>query len=103
MKPNYTRIYLDLIKYKNKEQTVSKALIDKINNIRIVKDILDIEKELFKNEDLEYNQKLKCYDESTVKVLLDHQKANNLTNVEIGNKYKISRNTIAKWKKIYNE
>lgn len=102
MKPNYTRIYLDLIKYKNKENLVSEALVEKIKNIKFVNDVLEIEKELFKNDNLEYNQKLKCYDETTVKGFLRYQKANNMTNVELSDQYKISRNTIAKWKKIYS-
>lgn len=102
MTPNYTKIYQDLIKYKNKEEFVSEGLAEKINNIKIVKDILEIEKQLFRNDNLQYNQKLKSYDEVTIKELLNDQKKNMMTNAQLGIKYNISRNTIAKWKKVYN-
>ncbi|TDX87247.1 helix-turn-helix domain-containing protein [Epilithonimonas xixisoli] len=103
MKPNYTRIYLDIIKYKNKEKIVSQELVKKINNIKIVKDILEIEKELFKDNYLRQNQKLKSYDEPTIKLILKYQKKNQLTNLELAKQYNISRNTIARWKKNFNK
>ncbi|MCD9855717.1 hypothetical protein LUD75_13420 [Epilithonimonas sp. JDS] len=102
MKPNYTKIYLDLIKFRKKDDVISDSLLEKINNIKIVKDVLEIERELFKNDNSAYNQKLRCYDEKTVKSILEHQRLNKITNTELGQKYKVSRNTIAKWRKIYS-
>ncbi|MCU7618853.1 hypothetical protein NZ698_16860 [Chryseobacterium sp. PBS4-4] len=64
-------------------------------------DIFEVERALFGNSNFVDNQKLKSYDETTIKIVLNHQKENNLTNIELSNHYKISRNTIAKWKKIY--
>ncbi|KQS91834.1 hypothetical protein ASG21_05075 [Chryseobacterium sp. Leaf394] len=101
MKPNYTRIYLDLIKYRQKENLVSDSVLKKIYNIKMANDIFEIERALFGNNNFADNQKLKSYDETTVKIVLNHQRKNKLSNLELSNKYKISRNTIAKWKKIY--
>ncbi|GAA5087029.1 hypothetical protein GCM10023210_09540 [Chryseobacterium ginsengisoli] len=101
MKPNYTKIYLDLIKYKKKEDTVSDSLLKKIKNIEMANDVFEVERELFGNNGFIDNQKLKSYDEMTIKIFLNYQKQNSLTNMELSDQYKISRNTIAKWKKIY--
>jgi len=93
---------LDLIKFKMKGIPISALLLEKINNIKFVQDVLEIEREFFQNHNIAYNQKLKCYDETTIKVILEYQKINKLTNTELGQKYMVSRNTIAKWKRIYS-
>ncbi|MFP3675252.1 hypothetical protein SB724_20775, partial [Bacillus sp. SIMBA_031] len=45
------------------------------------------------------NQKFKSYDKETVQYILKYQKINNLNNVQTAIYFKISRNTLAKWKK----
>ncbi|MGG5208130.1 helix-turn-helix domain-containing protein [Chryseobacterium sp. MIQD13] len=104
MPPNYTKIYLDIVKYKGKEELLTEKLKQKIQNLKTVKDILTLEKELFGTAPCKHhieNQKLRCYDEATILQFLKEQKIHNLNNSTLAKKYHISRNTVSKWKKNY--
>lgn len=46
-------------------------------------------------------QKIKSYDLNSVLEILKFQQKNNYTNTYTADKFKISRNTVAKWRKIY--
>jgi|SRR5690606_7439334 len=45
----------------------------------------------------------KAYDEHTIKAILKHQKEYGMNNSEAARFFKISRNTIISWKKIYSK
>lgn len=47
------------------------------------------------------NQKLKSYDKSTILQILDYQKKHKMNNTHLARHFKLSRNTVTKWKKIY--
>lgn len=47
------------------------------------------------------DNKHRSYDKETVKFITSYQLNNKLTNQEISELFKISRNTISKWKKLY--
>jgi len=51
-----------------------------------------------KKEDLLFNQNHRSYDRATIMEILEYQKKNGLNNVQLANTFKLSRNTVAKWK-----
>lgn len=97
-RPNFKRIYIDMIrlKYPGKTKELLKIL-DK--EILTDYDLLQLNKSLFGNQ--QYNQKLKAYDRETILRILDFQKNNNLNNTQLASHFKLSRNTVTKWKKIF--
>lgn len=44
---------------------------------------------------------INAYDKAYVTEILSYQKRFNLSNLEVSSKFKISRNTIAKWKRVF--
>ena len=101
MIPNYKNIYLDIIskKFPSKTDTYEKILIKKILSNY---DVIVLNKELFPNaKNQTENQKLKSYTKETILKILDYQKAKKLNVTELARHFSISRNTIAKWRKIY--
>ena len=101
MIPNYKNIYLDIIskKFPSKTDTYDKILSKKILSNY---DVIVLNKELFPNaKNQTENQKLKSYTKETILKILDYQKAKKLTVTELARHFSISRNTIAKWRKIY--
>lgn len=105
LKPDYKRIYIDVItkKYPHKMKECGSLLNKKELTVL---DILELNKKIFGNtlkKHQEVNQKFKSYKESDILEILDYQKKNNLNNIQASNYFKISRNTIAKWRKMYIE
>lgn len=102
MKPNYIRIFTDILdkKYPDKTQRVLPYLSnDNLSNLQILhinQLIFDSDKKHKKG-----NQKYKTYTKSDIIQILTHQKKHNLNNSEVSEHFKLSRNTVAKWKKIY--
>lgn len=95
--PNYAKIYSDLIRLKYPEK---EALCKKILLKREELSIIDVIKlNLIISPNNPYNQKYKSYDKETILHILDYQKKNNLTNAQVACHFKMSRNTISKWKK----
>lgn len=98
-KPNYQKIYKEIIqkKFPEKIQQTKKLLKKEM-------DVLDVIKlsEILNTNETTDNQKHKSYDLNSIQKILNIQKKNNYTNTYIAEKYKISRNTIAKWRKIYD-
>ena len=101
--PDYIKIYTDLIELKYPEKRDQcNALLSK-NSLSTL-DIMNLEKILFKNieKDLDrFNQAHKSYNEETILEILAYQKKNKLNNSEIARHFKLSRNTLSRWKKIY--
>lgn len=67
-------------------------------------DVITLNSKIFNLNDkdtLTFNQKHKSYDEQTILEMLNYQQKHELNNVELANHFKLSRNTIAKWKKCY--
>ncbi|MCA6067788.1 helix-turn-helix domain-containing protein [Chryseobacterium sp. RG1] len=99
--PNYKLIFQDIIekKFPDKKDICEPLLKKKtLSNI----DIININKILFGKDQKEVlNQKHRSYDETSIFEILKFQKQNNLTNSDVARHYKLSKNTIAKWKKIF--
>ena len=46
-------------------------------------------------------RKFRAYNKLTIMEILEYQKKNNINNTELSRYFKLSRNTIAKWKKCF--
>lgn len=104
MYPNYKLIYTDIINEKYPEKIDNQRIASKIDNLSTVMDILELNKLIFGETHLPTaykNQRLRSYDENSVLKILDYQKKNKLNNTQVANHFKMSRNTLAKWKNIY--
>lgn len=98
MRPDYKRIYLDILqkKYPEKLDECKPILLnDNLSSI----DINKLNEIIFgkKTE----NQKFKSYKRSDISKILDYQKKHKLNNIQLAKHFKMSRNTITKYKKIY--
>lgn len=100
--PNYNKIYRDLIetKFPENNEEYKEILQKKLTTI----DVMKLNDRLFYEsscETLQFNQQHRFYDKYAVLEIIDYQKKNNLNNTQVAKHFKMSRNTIAKWKKIY--
>lgn len=100
---NYKAIYTDLILKKFpekmeicqpllKKKTLSTLDAIKINQILFPQSSLDVERS---------NQRHKSYKEKDIKEILKYQEDNCLNITQLALKFKLSRNTVAKWRKKY--
>ncbi len=103
----YKNIYTDLIyesKYLNSSNI--EALKPQITQIKSFSDVLRLNEEISrknkhgKTDTL--NQRLKSYDKDMIFTILKEQRNSGLSNQDIALKYKMSRNTIAKWKNVFS-
>ncbi|AZA49831.1 helix-turn-helix domain-containing protein [Chryseobacterium carnipullorum] len=103
LSPDYKRIYTDII---NKNHPEKRELCQKIlekSELSIL-DILKLNALIFTNagrETLKSNQQLRSYDKSTICEILEYQRKNNYTNHQLALHFKLSKNTITKWKKLF--
>lgn len=97
--PNYKKIYIDILdfKYPNHKKYCTPILSKKELSFS---DIISLNNIIFGTENIK-NQKFRSYNKKDIFEILDYQKKNNLNNIELARHFKMSRNTIAKWKKIF--
>ncbi|MFP3591471.1 helix-turn-helix domain-containing protein [Chryseobacterium sp. SIMBA_038] len=103
--PDYKRIYTDLVnaKYANKKE-VSASILSK-KKLSVL-DVITLNKILFNNEikdkeTSDFDQNHRAYDRQAIFEILDYQKKWKYTNSQLALHFKVSRNTITKWKRIY--
>ncbi|WP_284461363.1 helix-turn-helix domain-containing protein [Chryseobacterium sp.] len=98
--PNYKRIYSDILntKYTEKIPCCLSILNKKILSST---DIIRLNKIIFGTKENLYNQKHKSYDRSAILEILNYQKTHKCNNSQLAKQFNVSRNTIAKWKKIF--
>lgn len=98
-KPNYKRIYNDLLseKYPEKKEKCVQILSKKYLSFV---DIMKLNDLIFGNSNEDFNHKHRSYDRKTIFEILQYQKINNLNNTQLASHFKMSRNTVTKWKKI---
>lgn len=96
MNINYKKIFQDILdlKFPEKKELRTIVLEREITNFY---DVLSLNKLIFGDENTE--NKHKSYDSSTITKILNYQKQNKLSNVEIAQKFNLSRNTVSAWKK----
>ena len=97
--PDYKRIYSDILlkKYPEKKE-ICTAFLEKQHLSAF--DVIMLNEKIFGTNQSK-NQKLRSYRKSDILKILDYQKKNNLNNSQLANHFKLSRNTIAKWKKLF--
>ncbi|MDP9962253.1 helix-turn-helix domain-containing protein [Chryseobacterium lathyri] len=103
LKPDYKRIYHDILSDEYPER------IDEFKNILekpilSFLDMLQLNQKIFGKVDKSietFNQRHRSYSANDIFEILDYQKNNNLNNVQLANHFKLSRNTITKWKKMF--
>lgn len=106
MSPNYKQIYLDIIAEKYPEKMYNSKINEKVNNLVTILDIISLNDLIFEKRNLNIenrNQKLRSYDKKSILAILDYQKKNSLNNSQLSKHYKLSRNSINKWKKIFSD
>jgi len=103
MRPDYKRIYLDILEKIFPEKISDcRSLLEK-EHLGVV-DIQELNKMIFGISDkaiARENRKYCSYSQSDILHMLDYQKKNRLNNIELARHFKLSRNTVAKWKKIF--
>lgn len=102
-KPHYVKIYRDLVRMKYPQHWEDvKELFEKDELSYF--EIERLNKKLFQTNSPnkeQLQQKYKAYDEKTITQILLYQKKNNLNNLQLAKHFKLSRNTVAKWRKIF--
>ncbi|RKS97584.1 helix-turn-helix domain-containing protein [Chryseobacterium defluvii] len=101
MNPDYKKIYTDIIEYKKPEKAdVCRRFFEKEKLTAL--DIISLNNLIFEtSEQSDSNPKFRSYNKQTIFYILDYQKRNNLNNSQLALKFKMSRNTISKWRKIF--
>lgn len=103
--PDYKKLFTDIIVKKGLNPGKKCMLILKKKNLTTL-DILLLNDLVFntncRQTDI-FNQKHRSYSEEAILKILNYQKTNRLNNVQLANHFKLSRNTVTKWKKIYSK
>lgn len=103
LEPNYKRIYSDILDrdFPSKIEKC-KSLMQK-KNLSVL-DILELNKIIFGMETQEserFNQSHRNYNKPAIMEILSYQKKQQLNNSQLALHFKLSRNTVAKWKKFF--
>lgn len=108
---NYKRLYLDFINGTSFiEPQTKRKLVSIINhysgNFNGVKNLKKLNMLIEKHYVISLNQKhrqsLNTYDMDFINYVLSYQKEYNLSNNQISLEFKLSRNTIGKWRRLFN-
>lgn len=101
--PNYKRIYEDLLdkKYPHKKEACKAVLAkEKLSSMDVfLLNNLIFDKEI--RDEHESDQKYRSYDKTSILKILQYQKKNKLNNTQLADHFGLSRNTVAKWKKMF--
>lgn len=104
MTPDYKQIYSDILQEKFPEKWIDIEVRNKLDTLNSALDVLTFNKLVFGEPEYMVgfnNQRLRSYDKESIVKILRYQKQNRLSNMQISNDFKISRNTITKWKSIF--
>lgn len=98
IRPNYKKLYMDMLdwKYPDKKEVCANVL--KKRKLEAL-DVITLNTMIFGER--KSHQKHKSYDQNSILEILAYQKNNPCSNKELSDLFKISRNTITKWKRIY--
>ncbi|MDR2238076.1 MAG: helix-turn-helix domain-containing protein [Chryseobacterium sp.] len=99
--PDYKKIYTDMIneKYPEKKGAVKHILSKETFSIL---DVIACSSIISGREDettFTFNQKHRFFDRQSILHILDFQKKKGYNNTQLSRHFKLSRNTISKWKK----
>ncbi|UZT97994.1 helix-turn-helix domain-containing protein [Chryseobacterium fluminis] len=101
MRPNYTKIYYDLLLEKQPEKLKDKKIKSLISDLTTAEKVLKFNELIFgpQGEDSINNHKLRSYNKETIIKILQYQKKHNLSKRFTAKIYGLSRTTIQKWHK----
>lgn len=103
--PNYKKIFTDILVSKHPEKYERCRSILQKEALSML-DVIKLNQMIFATEDhgtAEFSRKQRSYDESSILEILEYQKRNGYNNTQIASKFKLSRNSVARWKKIFNQ
>lgn len=97
-RPDYNRIYLDILqrKFPEKLEQYRDYLLTK-SKLSVL-DVVRLNESIFGKAQYE-DQKYRSYDKATIIEILEYQKKNRLNNTQLAQHFRLSRNTVASWKK----
>ncbi|MDR2235261.1 MAG: helix-turn-helix domain-containing protein [Chryseobacterium sp.] len=98
--PNYKKIYKDLVAMKYPEKEKQCRTIFRKEKLTPL-DVLSLNHILFGYQ--KDNQKFKSYTPEVIREILSCQRKKKLTNTALAKEFKLSRNTVTKWKKMFPE
>ncbi|MFZ4929407.1 helix-turn-helix domain-containing protein [Chryseobacterium sp. Mn2064] len=104
-RPNYKLIFLDIIEKKNPQKMKDCESILKKDDLSVF-DIIKLNDIIFGLSDKStenFNQKQRSYKKRDILEIINYQKKNHLNNIQTALQFKTSRNTIAKWNRLYGE
>ena len=101
--PDYKTIYTDILHKKYPEKKAECFPLLEKENLSVL-DIIELNKKIFGIADKETqaeNQKHRSYSKSDILKILDYQKKHKLNNSQLSKHFKLSRNSVTKWKKMF--
>lgn len=101
--PNYKSIYTDIILKKFPEKRDISMFILKKDELSVL-DIIKLNELISENKDKDtyiFNQSHRSYNKASIFEILDYQKKNKLNNTQLALHFKLSRNTVTRWKKLF--
>ena len=101
--PDYKLIFTDILdkKFPHKKEKCQIHL--KKKNLSAI-DIIELNNNIFntpKGAKQSENQKYRSYSKSDILKILDYQKKHKLNNSQLSKHFKLSRNSVTKWKKMF--
>ncbi|KMQ58452.1 hypothetical protein ACM46_22385 [Chryseobacterium angstadtii] len=103
--PDYVRIYRDIIQMNYPEKEIlTRDILNKKSKLTFL-EVVKLNTIIFgsiTNGSIE-NQKHRSYNKKTIHYILEYQIKNNLNNMQTAQHFKMSRNTISKWKKLFEK
>lgn len=103
VKPDYKLIYSDILQSKYPEKIYSCKAILRKNNLSTL-EVIKLNNLIFGDSDeksTQKNQRYRAYGQSDILHILKYQKKNRLNNTELACHFRLSRNTVTKWKKLF--
>lgn len=101
-RPDYKAIYNDILKSLTSDVSEKTTQIMSKEQLSL-SDVIRLNNLIFSNETRNNNnQKFRSYDKVTILEILEFQKKNGFNNSEVAQHFKLSRNSVAKWKKTFS-
>lgn len=101
--PDFKKIYTDIL---NKKFPEKKEHCEKILGKKLISelDVITLNNIIFgpvSSDIMRSNQKHKSYSKSTIIKILEFQKKKGLNNTQLALHYKLSRNTVTRWRRLF--
>lgn len=101
--PDYHQIYKDIINKKYPSRKEECLFLLNKENLSVL-DVIELNHRVFGLSDQmteAFNQSHRSYNKSSILMMLDYQKKNKLSNSQLAKHFKLSRNTVTKWRRLF--